>query len=276
MATSLRRRGDTSRSDRPGGASSASPSASPSTPRVPLFRPRSRSRVRLLAGIALLAAAVVINLAVYRRLDERVPVLQLTRDVPAGAQITAADLREVEASTSSDVNVVAASELSDVVGETAIVRLISGSLLVHQVLSPRQLVAAGASVVALTFPTGELPAGLRERSQVLLVLISSAGGTSTTSTVSARVMTLPAPVTGQTDRLGLSFELAATDAANVASAEKVRVILVDPGADPAYGSARGAGGSAPTASEPVTTPEVSSSVLPPPTLDPPPTVGISG
>ena len=162
MATALRRR-PTGRSE-PSSVSGATQRQAAAAPRRSSFRPRSRSRVRLLAGVALLAAAVVVNLAVYRRLDERVPVLQVTRDVPAGEQIVESDIREVEASTSSDINVVSAAELTSIVGQTAIVRLVAGSLLVRQALSTRPLVSAGSSIVALTFPTGGLPAGLRERS----------------------------------------------------------------------------------------------------------------
>jgi len=232
MATVLRRR-PTGLSEPPSVSGTTQRQAT-AAPRRSLFRPRSRSRVRLLAGVTLLAAAVVVNLAVYRRLDERVPVLQVTRDVPAGEQIVESDIREVEASTSSDINVVSAAELTSIVGQTAIVRLVAGSLLVHQALSTRPLVAAGSSIVALTFPTGGLPAGLRERSQVLLVMIAAQGVATPASSVSARVVTLPAPVSGQTDRLGLSFEVSATDAPHVVAAETVRVILVDPGSDPAY------------------------------------------
>jgi hypothetical protein len=198
------------------------------------FRPRSRSRLRLFSGVALAVAAVVINLAVYRRLDERVPVLQITRDVPAGAQLNESDLRQVQASTSGDINVIRGSELTSIIGATARVRLIAGSLLVTQQLQSRPLVATGSSVLALTFPAGELPAGLRERSNVVLVLIAGQGSTATSATVPARVSTLPAAVGGQGDRLGLSFEMAAASAPAVAAAERVRVVLVDPGSDPVY------------------------------------------
>ena len=210
MATVLERNTPTSRERQPSGPARIS----------------SRARGRLALGALVVAIGVLINLAIYRSVDDKSPVLQLNRDVPAGQQISADDFRTVEIGADGAFRSVPSSDLNAVVGSYAKVRLIAGTLLAREALQAGPLVAPGASVVAVTVPAGEVPIGLRERSRVSLVIVAS---DRTSTSVSGTVVGLPSQA-GSSGQVSVSIELAAGDAGAVAAAEKVRLVLLDPGA----------------------------------------------
>jgi len=210
MATVLERNTPTSRESQP------------STP----ARISSRARGRLALGALIVAIGVLINLAIYRSVDDKSPVLQLNRDVPAGQQISADDFRTVEIGADGAFRSVPSSDLNAVVGSYAKVRLIAGTLLAREALQAGPLVAPGASVVAVTVPAGEVPIGLRERSRVGVVIVAS---DRTSTSVNGTVVGLPSQA-GSSGQVSVSIELAAGDAGAVAAAEKVRLVLLDPGA----------------------------------------------
>jgi hypothetical protein len=196
------------------------------------FRPSSRSRARLAIGTMLSLVAVGVVLFVFSTTDKRVAVLQVVRDIPAGSQLNAADVRSIELSTDPSLAVVKASDLAAVVGRYAKVRIVTGGLVSTSLLQAAPLVTPGAAVVAVTVPAGELPAGLRERSRVQVV-IPPRGEDAQPAPVFGRVVGLPSAPDSTTGQMSVSLEVAAADAVVVAGADKVRVVLLDPGVDPA-------------------------------------------
>ncbi|MCU0261393.1 MAG: SAF domain-containing protein [Ilumatobacteraceae bacterium] len=182
-----------------------------------------------------MAVAVAGNLLVYGELDRSAPVLQVARDVPAGALVTADDLRTVDVDVDATVRTVPAADLDLVVGQHAKVRLVAGSLVVTEALQAEPLVAPGAAVVAVRVPDGALPIGLRERSPVLLVLPADTGSDAAAplGQVAGRVVGLPSAPDSVNGLLSLSVEVEAASAPLVAAASEVAVVLLDPGADPA-------------------------------------------
>ena len=198
------------------------------------FQPAARRRNRIAAGVALAAIAIGGNIYVYSALDTSEPVVQAVRDVPAGEQITADMLRTVDVDVDSTVNVIAGDRLDSLVGSYAKVRLVAGSLVTVEALQPTPLVTAGTSVVAIQVADGSLPIGLRERVPVLLVVPGdgSDAGTGVVS-ISGRVVGLPTETSSALGLLSLSVEVAAADAATIAAADDVRVVLVEPSEDPA-------------------------------------------
>ena len=210
MATVLERNTPTSRER---------PSSTPA-------RISSRARGRLALGALIVVIGVLINLAIYRSVDDKSPELQLSRDVPAGQQISADDFRTVEIGADGAFRSVPSSDLNAVVGSYAKVRLIAGTLLAREALQAGPLVAPGASGVAVTVPAGEVPIGLRERSRVSVVIVAS---DRTSTSVNGTVVGLPSQA-GSSGQVSVSIELAAGDAGAVAAAEKVRLVLLDPGA----------------------------------------------
>ena len=185
----------------------------------------SRARGRLALGALIVVIGVLINLAIYRGVDDKAPVLQLNRDVPAGQQISADDFRTVEIGSDGPFRSVPSGDLKVVVGSYAKVRLNAGTLLAREALQAGPLVAAGASVVAVIVAAGEVPIGLRERSRVSVVIVAS---DRTSTAVQGLVVGLPSPA-GSSGQVSVSIELLASDAVAVAAAEKIRLVLLDSG-----------------------------------------------
>ena len=186
--------------------------------------------MRIAIGTMLSLVAVGAVLLVFSTADRRVAVLQVVHDLPAGAQLTASDVRSIELSTDPSLAVVRVADLASVVGQYTKVRIVSGGLLATGLLQSAPLVAPGSAVVAVTVPSGELPAGLRERSQVQVVLLPN-GATAAPPPVVGRVVGLPVSPDTVTGQLSISLEVASIDAVALASATRVRVVLLDPGTD---------------------------------------------
>src|SRR4051812_17083785 len=199
------------------------------------FRPSSRSRLRIAVGAVLSMVAVGIVLLVFASADKRVAVLQVVRDLPAGTRLTTDDVRSIDVSTDPSLAVVRTVDLQGVVGHYTKVRIVSGGLLATGLLQGQPLVAPGSAVVAVTVPAGEVPAGIRERSQVQVVMPSAGNShdVAPAAPVVGRVVGLPAAPDSVTGQMSLSLEVSAIDAVTVANAAAVRVVLLDPGVDPA-------------------------------------------
>lgn len=198
------------------------------------FHPASRRRSRIAAGVALAAIAIGGNLLIYANLQSAEPVVQVVRDVPAGEQITSDMLRTVDVDADSTVNLIDGDRVDSLVGSYAKVRLVAGSLVTAESLQVMPLVSPGTSVVAIQVADGSLPIGLRERVPVLLVVPEdrSTDGADITS-IPGRVVGLPTDTTSALGLQSLSVEVAAADAATIAAADDVRVVLVEPLEDPA-------------------------------------------
>ena len=209
---------------------------SPATPdeRKPSgFKPSTRRRNRIAAGVALAAFAIGGNILVYSNLNNSDPVIQVVRDVPAGELITSDMLRTVDVDADSSVNVIDGNDLEAVTGNYAKVRLVSGSLVSWDALQGTPLVGEGNAVVAIQIPEGALPVGLRERVPVELVIPADRTDAGAAPIViSAHVVALPSLPTNALGTQSLSVEVEAADAATVAAADDVRVVLSDPTAEP--------------------------------------------
>jgi hypothetical protein len=192
------------------------------------FQPASRRRNRIALGVLLAAIAIGGNIYVYSGLDSREPVVQVVRDVPAGEQITADMLRTVDVDADSTVNLVSGSGLDSLVGSYAKVRLVSGSLVTAEATQAEPLVTPGSAVVAIQVPEGTLPVGLRERVPVVLVVpgTQAAEGIEPV-TIDGQVVGLPMPTDSALGIESLSVEVARDDAAAVAAADDVRVVLIE-------------------------------------------------
>ena len=186
--------------------------------------------MRIAIGTMLSLVAVGAVLLVFSTADRRVAVLQVVHDLPAGAQLTASDVRSIELSTDPSLAVVRVADVASVVGQYTKVRIVSGGLLATGLLQSAPLVAPGSAVVAVIVLSGELPAGLRERSQVQVVLLPN-GATAAPPPVVGRVVGLPISPDTVTGQLSISLEVASIDAVALASATRVRVVLLDPGTD---------------------------------------------
>jgi hypothetical protein len=193
------------------------------------FRPLGRRRSRMLVGALLSVTAIGGNLFLYSSMDTRTQVLQVVRDIPAGTQLSMIDLRPVEVWLDPSVNAVSADQAATLIGVYAKVRLAAGSLVVTESVQAQPLVAPEAAVVSVQLSEGSLPLGLRERSQILVVLPPPPFSDEGVSRVmDAVVVGLPAAVTGATGRVAVSLEVGIPAAVEIAGADDVRILLLDP------------------------------------------------
>lgn len=196
------------------------------------FRPASRRRARLAGGAALAALAIGGNVLVYSSLDDKTEVVQVIRNVRAGETVTSDDLRIVEVDVDPSVPVVESDDIGLVVNQYARVFIASGTLIVPQLVQSTPLVSAGAGVVAVEIRPTHVPFGLRERSRVMIVVVSDDDGVAPFVTT-GRVVFRGADVDGVTGVFALSVEVAEDVAPTVASGDDVRIVLLDPAGDPA-------------------------------------------
>jgi hypothetical protein len=198
------------------------------------FRPSVRRRNRLAAGVALGAIAIGGNVAVYSALNSSEPVVQVVRDVAAGEAITSDMLRTVDVDVDATVNVIEGADLRSLVGQYARVRLVSGSLVTRQALQTGPLVSVGNAVVAFAVASSELPVGVRERVPVRLVIPADRGDDDQTPvSIDGRVVGFPTESDVGIGTVSVSVELNDADAAVVAAADDIRVVLLVPSPDPA-------------------------------------------
>ena len=201
-----------------------SSTSSSDRPEPPGFRPASRRRSRIAAGVIMAAVAIGGNVLLYTSLDDKTEVLQLVRDVRAGEVVTTGDLRVVEVDVDANVPVVEADEIGQVANRYARVFLPAGSLIYAELVQVEPLVSEGAGVVAVQISPSRVPAGVTTRAQVLLVIPDG----DELFTTAARVVRNVG-----VDGTSMSVEVAIDDAPRVAAAGDVRVVLVEPGSDPA-------------------------------------------
>lgn len=189
------------------------------------FRPGSRRRARIAAGVAIAAAAVLANVLIYTSLSDTTEVVQFVDNVRAGERIGSADVRLVEVDGDvAGADLVTADQLGSIVNQYARTFIPSGSLASVYVVQPDPLVTAGTAVVAVAPADGLVPTGITERSRVRLVLPDGGG-------IEGRVVSIARNDAGGAD--SLSVEVAEADAAIVAGGDDFLVALLDPQVDPA-------------------------------------------
>jgi hypothetical protein len=148
------------------------PSAAPA--RAPQRRKRRPAVLAL--GVALVAAGGLGGAALYLTTGQRVPVLALAHDVPAGQPLTAADLTQVRISLDPALHPLSAD--SRVLNMRATTDLKAGQLLTAADLTNDPLVLAGQEVLGVSAKPSQLPAsGLQAGVWVVLLYTPSAQGT---------------------------------------------------------------------------------------------------
>lgn len=151
---------------------------SESAPVAQPSRLRPRRNVRLIAiGVLAVALGGLGAAVLYGSVADSQSVVAVKRTVYRDQPITADDLGLVSLATSPGLESVPAEQLEDVVGQTALVDLVEGSL-----LSPRGFGAAvvdpGSVRLGLRLAPGRLPVSeLPPGTSVLLVAVAPDGGT---------------------------------------------------------------------------------------------------
>src|SRR3989440_5941330 len=121
---------------------------------------RRRHRVPYLALGGLLVVVCVLGFAAATvRLGERVAVLAIAQPVAAGQRIEAADLTQVSAADDPSLGLVPIAQASAVVGRTAVVPLLPGTLLTRSLIGEAAFPPAGEGVASPPVEPGPDPPG---------------------------------------------------------------------------------------------------------------------
>jgi hypothetical protein len=131
----------------------------------------------LALGVVLAGLGALVGAWVFTASSHRVSVLEVTRNVAVGAQLTPADLAPVTISPGSAVNTIPARQEGQVTGLAAAVGLRAGTLLVPADLTSALEPGPGKQLVPVALKSGQLPAsGLAPGTQVLVVPTPGAAG----------------------------------------------------------------------------------------------------
>ncbi len=139
--------------------------------------PRRRRPGMIALAVALVGAGILASTAAYSATNHRVPVLVAEANVPAGALIRASDVGTASVSVGAGVQVIPASQMSQVVGQVAGTTLHPGMLLTAAELATQRPPGPGQVLVPLPVRPSALPAsGLQPGDQVLVVATPGAQG----------------------------------------------------------------------------------------------------
>ncbi|MDQ6839168.1 MAG: SAF domain-containing protein [Actinomycetota bacterium] len=162
---------------RPDAPASSNGSRSRPSPNGTSLATAKRSTPMAVVGLVAVVLGALLFLALYTSVDKRQSVLGVARPVAAGQVITTADLRVVRVSSATGITPLPASRQSSVVGKTAGVGLVPGSLLVESQLGSSSDLHPGQAVVALALKAGQAPPSLRAGTRVQVVeSVKSSGG----------------------------------------------------------------------------------------------------
>ena len=218
-------------STRPASAPSGRPPAG--SRRRALSRVPRRSLVLWCTGVLLVVLGSLGAVALSRAGDRRSPVLVVSHDLPAGAQLSDADLAVVSVSTDSALPLLPATSRGSIVGEFLKVRLLSGQFLSAGFVQPGPLVTAGKVVVALPVTALQVPFGMHELSRIEIVVVPASGATNPAAvgpfTADAVVVRYPQFGKDGSSTAALSVEVDPTAAVPLVSAGRnIALVLVDP------------------------------------------------
>ncbi len=131
----------------------------------------SRNRTRIIAGALIIVVSALVTGLLYANIGGRHAVVAIARRVAAGQVIQDADLRETLAGTITGVRTTAWSARSTVVGKTAAVNLLPGSLLNPEQIATGPVVDPAAAIVGAVLKLGQFPANLRTGDKVLAIIL---------------------------------------------------------------------------------------------------------
>ncbi len=220
-----------------------STSAVPRVGRGPWRAARRRRKLPFVAVGSLLVIVCVLGYAWGAvRLGDRMEVLAVARPVAAGQAITAVDLRQVSAAQDAGVQLVPVDQVQQVVGRTAVVPLVAGTLLTPSLVGDVAFPPAGKVSASVALKPGQYPQGVSTGARVT-AYVSAAGGNgqqaATAPAGSARPDTaasaVPAVVLG-VDLAGdgqgstvITLLLDASDGPKLATAGAVVLVQTSPG-----------------------------------------------
>src|SRR5436190_7597492 len=154
----------------------------PSGMRIAPTKPRRNSTL-IAVGVLLMVGCGLIAAVLQMKATSKTAVLSMTHEVPAGQVIRSSDLSTVSISGGQGLRVIAASDRSTVVGRTAGVSLMPGTLVSRSQLADGSTVTKGKVVIGLSLKPGQLPtSNLKAGDQVVVIETPQANQTNDVST----------------------------------------------------------------------------------------------
>lgn len=138
-------------------APTAAPPMRPETPIGAGPVPRRRKRSMLVLGVLVTLVGVLGTSMLVRSAGDRVDVLAVARDVPAGQEIAAEDLTTAALPNDPALKPVKASEKSSVIGRRATAPLHRGELLADSQFHGGKVLPDGQELVAVEVQRGAAP-----------------------------------------------------------------------------------------------------------------------
>jgi hypothetical protein len=137
--------------------------------------PRRRRPALVALGVLVVLGCAGISGALVLGSSDTTPVLTVTRAVPAGHVMVGGDLAPAEIS-GTGLTAIAAASTADVLGMTAAVGMVPGTLLSPGMLTDRPVPGPGQAVVGLALTAGLLPVPeLVPGARVMVVRVPAAG-----------------------------------------------------------------------------------------------------
>jgi len=136
-----------------------------------------RSVPMALVGVAAVVLGALLALALYTRVDRRQAVLAVRRPVAAGQVIAPEDLRQVRVSTADGITPVPVSRSATVVGKSAAVALVPGTLITSDHVGAPSSLQSGQAIVGVALKAGQAPAALPPGTRVQVITTVKGGGT---------------------------------------------------------------------------------------------------
>ena len=194
----------------------------------------SLQRRRNLSGAALgvlLVAVCTFGIAAWASsVGNRVQVLVVAKEVPAGSVVQASDLTAAGLAADRQVSAIPASAESGWVGKVARVELVPGSLLERSELGSGPAIPAGSSVVGLHLKDGTFPAEIAPGAAVEIVSTPAQGATGGGGTVvvaSATVLSISADPNGSGNLVSVVVPTAeASSVASAAAGDNVSLVML--------------------------------------------------
>ena len=135
-----------------------------------------RSTPMAVVGAAAVVLGALLSLALYTSVDQRQPVLAVRRPVAAGQVIAAEDLRQVRVSTADGVTPIPVSRSDSVVGKSAAVALVPGTLMTREQVGAPSSLQPGQAIVGVALKAGQAPAALPPGTRVQVITTVKGAG----------------------------------------------------------------------------------------------------
>lgn len=119
--------------------------------------PRQRNVPWMVLGMILVVGGALLFAALAASLSGRQSVLAMARSVPAGQVVTEADLAEVRMASDGGLRAIAAADRHTVVGQTAALDLIEGTLVTRDHLGAGSGPGPGKAVIGVALKPGQVP-----------------------------------------------------------------------------------------------------------------------